>query len=108
MGAARRFRKMVFVAWLCKRLSTLALIGVIATAALGITPAAVYNASGEPQLLRSGWLLPVFFAVWAFGLWLIERLLGSLALGIYTDDLDAAEQIEADPKGLFAVDQPGR
>ena len=65
---------------------------------------AVYNASGEPQLLRSGWLFPVFFAVWAFGLWLIERLLGSLALGIYTDDLDTAEQIKADPKGLFAVD----
>ena len=91
---------------LCKRLSTLALVVVIATAALGITPAVIYSASGEPEVLRSGWLLPGLSATIAFGLWLMERVLVKLALRIYRDRLSVAEKAAADSMGLFPLPAP--
>lgn len=102
----RRFRQVVLAGRLCKRLSTLALVVVIATAALGITPAVIYSASGEPQILRSGWLLPGFFAAMALILWLMERILIKLALRIYRDRLNVAEKKAADSMGLFPLPAP--
>jgi hypothetical protein len=102
----QRFGQAVSAGRLCKRLSTLALVAVIATAALGITPAVIYNASGEPKLIRSGWLLPLLFAALASGLWLMERLLIKLALRIFQDSLNVTEQKEADSKGLFPLPSP--